>query len=82
MEDAMDNVVTFPTTQQDNYEGANIAVRVLKMARERHGLDQAMHLAEEMILSCSAIYARERGPDAALEVLEGTAMVLPGRGRR
>jgi hypothetical protein len=77
MEDAMDNVVTFPTTQQDNYEGANIACTILKAAREQRGLDAAMHLAEELIISCAAIYAREHGPDAAFAVLETACSTLP-----
>jgi hypothetical protein len=56
--------------------GTDLTVTALTAVRSREGLDMAMVIAEQMI-TAAAIYARERGVDAAITMLVRVMQVLP-----
>jgi hypothetical protein len=63
----------------DKTSGTDPTVTALKAVARREGIDEAMRVATEMIVSAAAVLAREIGAAAALAVLEAAGRALPDK---
>lgn len=61
----------------ERYEGADVAVAILRSIRERRGVEAAVAVAAQLVVAGASIIAREHGPAAAEATLDLARFVLP-----
>jgi hypothetical protein len=59
-----------------NNEAVDLVMAVLHAKAANDGQDEMLYMAQEMVVTAAAIYAREAGADAARQLLDMAAICV------